>query len=266
MADTPAPDGAFPREDLYRAVYPGVEVRDDSSSGMPTLFGHFAVFNTPTEINSAFEGRFIERISPGAFKKTLRENRDKIRVLFQHGKDPQIGDKPLGPLEAAREDETGAAYSVPLLDTAYNRELLPGLKAGLYGSSFRFQVMKEEVDQNPKRSASNPDRLPERTITEAKVLEFGPVTFPAYEGATAGVRSMTDRFHDVEITPTAVDDERIRRTIDNQDLVALDPTQPEDDPTVPEDEPQRTHLTKVSRTGAPIDLYPNREETPSWRL
>ena len=28
--------------------------------------------------------------------------------------------------------------------------------------------------------------------------EFGPVTFPAYPGATAGMRSLTDRFYVVE--------------------------------------------------------------------
>lgn len=39
-------------------------------------------------------------------------------------------------------------------------------------------------------------RLPERTITGADVLEFGPVTFPAYEAASASVRCGTDRFLD----------------------------------------------------------------------
>ena len=34
-------------------------------------------------------------------------------------------------------------------------------------------------------SSYKPTGLPERTITEAKVMEFGPVTFPAYEDATA---------------------------------------------------------------------------------
>jgi hypothetical protein len=31
--------------------------------------------------------------------------------------------------------------------------------------------------------------LREQTIREAKVMEFGPVTFPAYEGATAAARA-----------------------------------------------------------------------------
>jgi HK97 family phage prohead protease len=183
-----------PRDNLVRAMFPGVEVRAADEGKMPTLIGHFAVFNQWTKIDSAYEGTFMERIAPGAFRKTFAENRDQLKVTFQHGKDPQLGDKPLGPISVLEEDDQGARYEVPLLDTAYNRELIPGLQANLYGSSFRFQVVKEDFENKPTRSAYNPDGLPERTVREASVLEFGPVTYPAYPGATAGVRSMTDQY------------------------------------------------------------------------
>ena len=62
-------------------------------------------------------------------------------------------------------------------------------RAGLYGSSFRFTVTREQRSDHPARSEANPDAIPERTIREASVLELGPVTFPAYAGATSGVRS-----------------------------------------------------------------------------
>jgi len=67
---------------------------------------------------------------------------------------------------------------------------MDGLRAGAYGSSFRFQVQAEQYVNSPVRSDHYPAGLPERTITEAKVFEFGPVTFPAYAGATAGVRAL----------------------------------------------------------------------------
>lgn len=154
-----------------------------------TLTGYFAVFNQWAEIDSVQEGHFMERIAPGAFRNTLAS--DPIRVLFQHGKDPQIGDKVLGPISVLEEDAQGARFEVPLLDTSYNRDLLPGLRAGLYGSSFRFSVAKQDFNHRAKASDYNPDGLPERTIQEARVFEFGPVTFPAYPGATAGLRSLT---------------------------------------------------------------------------
>lgn len=190
-SDTTAKTG----QAVIRAFRPGVELREASEDGgMPTLHGHFAVFNRWTEIDSFWEGRFLERLTPGAFKKTMKENRQQIKVLFQHGLDPQIGDKPLGSIESLSEDDTGAAYEVSLLDTAYNRDLIPGLEAGLYGASFRFEVMREEINDKPDRTDTNPDGLPERSIKELRLFEFGPVTFPAYADATAGVRSLTDRF------------------------------------------------------------------------
>ena len=149
-----------------------------------TLAGHFAVFDEWTEIDS-WEGRFLERIAPGAFADAARA---AVRVLFQHGRDPMIGDKVLGPLDELGEDGRGAYYAAPLLDTAYNAELRPGLAAGLYGSSFRFQVTAEDWDRHPSRSLHNPDGLPERTVRRVKLFELGPVTFPAYAGATAGMR------------------------------------------------------------------------------
>ncbi len=182
----------LPRDNLVRAVSDGVEFRADPEDGrLGTLTGSFIPLGSWTEINSAFEGHFMERFSPSALKKTVMENRDRMRVLFNHGKDPQIGEKALGPITTLRED---ASYEVPLLDTSYNRDLLPGLKAGVYGASVRFQVVKEELKRDAGVSEHNPKGLPERTVTEAKVFEFGPVTFPAYEGATAKVRSLTEEF------------------------------------------------------------------------
>jgi phage head maturation protease len=153
---------------------------------MPTLYGRFASFKEWTEIRSAKEGHFLERISPGAFEKTINENRKSLRVLFHHGQDPAIGYKVLGPIQRLDGD---TSYEVPLLDTDYNRSLVPGLKAGLYGASFRFTVAKDEHVPHPRRSDWNPQGIPEVTITEAQVIEFGPTPLPAYKGATAGVRS-----------------------------------------------------------------------------
>lgn len=182
-----------PRDGLVRAVSDGPALQGSSVDGsLGTLRGQFAVFNQPTEINSVFEGRFIERIAPGAFDKTIAENRNSMKVLFDHGNDPQVGNKPLGPIESLSASKTGMDYEVALTDTSYNRDLLPSLKAGLLGSSFRFSVIKEDYNPEPKPSVDNPDGLPERVIREARVYEFGPVTFPAYEGAKAGVRSLSD--------------------------------------------------------------------------
>jgi HK97 family phage prohead protease len=160
----------------------------EANGGPAILQGYIAPFNEWTEIDSVFEGRFMERIAPSAFRKAAQDG--KPRVLFQHGHDPSIGEKPIGVVQALEERERGHWYEVELFDTtSYVRDLLPGLAAGQYGTSFRFTAVKEEFISSPERSDYNPDGIPERTVREATLPEFGPVTFPAYEGATADLRS-----------------------------------------------------------------------------
>lgn len=159
-----------------------------------TLDVTFARFNTWNEIDSMWEGRFLERVAPGAFTKTMQERGSAIKALFDHGHDPQIGNKVLGPIDEMGARQDGPFLTVALMDTSYNRDLLPGFEAGVYGASYRFKVVQDDWDETPERSAHNPSGLPERTIKEVKLYEAGPVTFPADEGTTVGVRSLTDRF------------------------------------------------------------------------
>lgn len=184
----------LPRDNLIRAVRPGFELRDESDGGDGrTLVTRFAVYNQWTEINSLFEGHFLERFAVGAFKKTMRERFAQLRVLLNHGHDPQLGDKPISTIEDLRDEDEGPVHEGRLLD-GLPELVVDGLRSGLYGASHRFSVVREEVVDEPKASAYNPKGIPERTIKEAKLYEFGPVTFPAYEGASAGVRSLTDRY------------------------------------------------------------------------
>lgn len=187
-----------PRENLVRVMDLRPVALRSAANGAgdgKTLTGHFAVFNQWTEIDSVWEGRFMERIAPGAFQQAFQD-RGKIKVLYDHGRDPQLGNKPLGSIEVLREDRTGAYYEVSLLDTSYNRDfVIPAAERDLLGASFRFSVNDESWNQMPERSDYNPNGYPERTISGMNVFEFGPVTFPAYEGASAGIRSGTDEFY-----------------------------------------------------------------------
>ena len=153
----------------------GYELRAENDGDMPTLFGHFAVFNRWTEINSWFEGTSWSASRP-ELTKTIAEQRTRS-ALFQHGKDPQIGDKPLGPIRELREEEEGPYYEVPLLDTAYNRELIPGLEGRLW-SLLPLRGLRVDEDLAPERSSTTRRRCPSDTVKEARLFEFGPVTFP----------------------------------------------------------------------------------------
>ena len=100
----------------------------------------------------------------------------------------------MGVTESLTEEKDSPVGMVRLFDTSYNRDLLPGLKSGAYGSSFRMRVIRDEWNEEPGVSEHNPKGIPERTIKEVRLFEFGPVTFPANPSSTAAVRSMTDAY------------------------------------------------------------------------
>lgn len=174
--------------------------RATTDKDQPKLEGHFSVFDNWFEINSMFEGHFIERTVAGSFKRTFDHfraaDRPTIHLMYEHGMDPTVGEKPLGEFVSLNEDRSGAAYSANLFDSGYVNDLLPALRSGLYGSSYRFQVIRDAWDYDPETSDHNPDGLPERTILEQRVFEAGPTLFPANPAATAQVRSATDWYYD----------------------------------------------------------------------
>lgn len=183
--------------DIVRGVRTAAELRaDDSTEGLGIMVVRFSPFEVWYEINSWWEGRFMERTRFGAFAKTIKERRSQIKTLFDHGYDFNIGGKILGTIEDLREDPDTALSEVNLFDTVYNRELLPGLRAGVYGSSFMFRVIRDEWNEEPGVSEHNPEGLPERSITEVKLFEQGPVTWPANPDATSGMRSLTDDLYE----------------------------------------------------------------------
>ena len=195
-----------PTRNLIRGSNSGAEFRaaDEGSGYLGVLHGNFSTFNDWYEVNSMWEGNFLERIAPGAFADTIENDRANMRVLYDHGMDPQLGNKPLGPIRTLEERKSGAYYEVDLLDTDYNRNfIVPALRGDLInggragsqlGASFAFAVRDDKWAKNPAASDYNPRGIPERTITRAQVFEFGPVTFPANPAASAGMRSMSDNF------------------------------------------------------------------------
>ncbi len=177
----------------------------DTEDGLGTMIVRFSPFDTWYEINSMWEGRFMERTLPGAFKRTAQnakrpDGRYSTKVLYNHGTDLNIGDKLLGIPTRFEEVDTpeyrGPELEVPLYDTSYNRDLMPGIRDGAYGSSFMFDVMREDWVNEPGVSEHNPDGIPERSISEVRTFEAGPVTWPASPTASVGMRSLTDRWLD----------------------------------------------------------------------
>jgi excisionase family DNA binding protein len=175
-----------PRPTIYRTVIPSPELIERTADEGAILNLTFALFDRWQLIDNPLEGRFMERIQRGAFAKSIKENLRNVRAVLSHGKDPSLGNTVLGTIEAIEEGADGASARVSLFRSVPGL-LLDGLKAGVYGASFRGDALKNHVERRPGRSTSNPEGLPQVTRLEIRLKDLGPTPFAAYQGTSAKV-------------------------------------------------------------------------------
>ena len=159
---------------IERRFYADVELRvDDEETG---ITGYAAVFNK----YSQDLGFFKEKIQPGAFKKTIKEN--DIRALINHDPNLIIGRTKNKTLELW-EDDKGLGFNVKLPDTSYANDLRTSIeRRDITQNSFGFQTIQDEWSQDGSK----------RTLLEVKLFDVSPVTFPAYTQTSVKLRSGID--------------------------------------------------------------------------
>jgi HK97 family phage prohead protease len=149
------------------------EVRE-GSDGM-TFEGYAAVFNSPSEPLP-----FIERIAPGAFKRSI-DSRNDIKFLWNHDTGMILGSTRAGTMKLY-EDARGLKVVAQLPNTTAGRDAAELLRRGDVDSmSFGFSVPQGGDDWSADGS--------ERTLNSVRLHEVSIVAFPAYSG-TAGTTSV----------------------------------------------------------------------------
>jgi HK97 family phage prohead protease len=172
------------------AILRDVEVRRDVNRGDIGFAGHAAVFDERTSIGNPLSWGFYEQVSPGAFTKTIQEA--DVRFLIDHDPSLLLARTKSGTLRLS-EDKVGLSADADLAPTTYGRDLAVLLERGdVSQMSFGFQVVKDDwtVEQVETNDGNSVD-VEVRTIREAKLFDVSVVTFPAYEGTDAKLRSMT---------------------------------------------------------------------------
>jgi HK97 family phage prohead protease len=150
-----------------------IETRQ-TEDGTMRLSGYAAVFN-----DSSVPLPFVERIAPGAFRKTLTETPD-VRLLINHEGLPLARTKN-GTL-TLREDERGLFMDAVIADTQEGRDLYTLVQRGdLDQMSFAFRVIRQKW--NEQRT--------ERLLTELSLADgdVSVVTYPAYPTTTVEARA-----------------------------------------------------------------------------
>lgn len=153
-----------------------VETRQ-SEDGKMRLSGYAAKFNS-----ASVPLPFIEKIAPGAFRKTLSETPD-VRLLINHEGLPLARTKN-GTLRL-EEDMIGLRFDAELPDTQEARDLWTLVQRGdVDQMSFAFRVIRQKWSQ---------DRS-ERTLTEVSLADgdVSVVTYPAYAATSVEARQRLD--------------------------------------------------------------------------
>ncbi len=149
------------------------EVREDGD--YMTFEGYAAVFNSPSEPLP-----FIERIAPGAFKRSI-EARNDIKMLWNHDTGTVLGSTRAGTLKLY-EDTRGLKVIAQLPNTTAGRDASELLRRGDVDSmSFGFSVPAGGDEWSADGS--------ERTLRSVRLHEVSIVAFPAYS-STAGTTTV----------------------------------------------------------------------------
>jgi uncharacterized protein len=154
-----------------------IETRDD---GNPHLTGYAAVFYRDGNADTEFEifDDLVEHCLPGCFDQTLRD--DQVAGLFNHDKRDALGNTAANPPMLLRIDATGLFYDIPLPDTTVGRDLVELVGRNVVpGSSFGFFVEEQNWIER--------DGLTIRELVRVRLVDVGPVTFPAYKATTSDV-------------------------------------------------------------------------------
>lgn len=165
-------------------TWPDADLEMRSLDGR-TFTGYAAVFNSWSEDL----GGFRERIRPGAFAKSLGEQRANIKMFLNHNQDIVLASTRAGTLRLG-EDAKGLRVEADLPDTTAGRDLAVSLGRGDVDSmSFGFQTIRDAVPESTKRW----DGGPERELVEVRLFEVSPVTgWPAYPATSAAVRTLAE--------------------------------------------------------------------------
>jgi HK97 family phage prohead protease len=162
-----------------REALQDLEIRQDGD-GM-TLRGYAAVFNSPSQPLP-----FIETIQPGAFRDSLKDYRNDIKLLWNHDTGIVLGSTRAGTLRLM-EDERGLLVEADLPMTQAGKDAAISIQRGdVTAFSFGFRI---PAGGDEWANAS------QRILKRVNIHEVSVgVAFPAYTATdgTATVRSMTD--------------------------------------------------------------------------
>lgn len=153
------------------------EIRKNAD-GSRSISGTAVVFDALSEDL----GGFKERIAPGAFTQSLRDNPDVV-IAYQHDLSQPLGRVSSGTANVW-QDSRGLQFTCKLPDTTYAQNLIALMERGdVSQMSFGFVV-----PPGGDEWAGQSDGTMLRTINRAILYECSVVTVPAYSQTSVSLR------------------------------------------------------------------------------
>lgn len=171
-------------KNVSNSTIAGVIKDVDAKSGIVT--GYFSIFG-----NVDSDG---DMIMPGAFKRSLNNNYNRIKHLNQHRPGEVLSGTKKGHL-VVKEDSKGLYFESKISETSYGKDVLRLYDDGaLDEHSIGFEVVRSrDSDTMTRPSRWNPqERVPVKELHELKLWEGSTVTWGANEMArTESIKSLT---------------------------------------------------------------------------
>ena len=142
---------------LYKQSPMGELLDADEKAGV--IKGYASVFDNKDSDNDI--------IRKGSYRKTISENGQRVKYLYQHDMD-----KPLGKMSLLEEDDKGLIFESKVAKTTLGKDVIELIKSGVIteNSVGILPIQKEMVDGV-------------RNITEVKLYEISAVTLAANDQA-----------------------------------------------------------------------------------
>lgn len=168
-----------------RHQYAGATVALRSEGGPATLTGYASVFDSWTTLYRSRFYEIREVIRPGSFRNALAENQD-VRALFNHDPDNILGRTAAGTLRL-REDSRGLAVEIDPPDTEYGRSIVEAVRRGDV-SQMSFAFWPRDGGEVLTIRQQGDLEIWETEITDVDLFDVAPVTYPAYQDTSIGLR------------------------------------------------------------------------------
>ena len=163
-----------------------VELRDEGDA-KPTLRGIAAVYYDAEDPGTEFPiwNGAVERIQRGAFDRAAKE--DDVIACFNHDPSQLLGRTSSGTLQL-QSNATGLGYQVDLGNTRTAQDVQEYVARGdITGSSFAFSI--QSGGDNWTTEDRDGKEIAVRNITDVRLYDVSPVTTPAYQSTSVGLRS-----------------------------------------------------------------------------